>query len=527
MSTVNSPSEWDGAHFGREESAGVILGLDIGQVVFMSVGIALAVPMVIAGGFPWGLAAAIGVVGVFGAIGLPRVGGRSIVHWVWVLATSNFRSWLGNAEYVQPMTEAQGEFRGGELVSLPIAQPVIDEQHLDKKGRIIVPKGHRFQLPGEFNELMVYTMPGGEAFIYDPSHREAIIVAQIETEKAFELEAFEEKEDRVRAWASAVSAIARIRGVSRVQCSDQTTIVTGSKVLEWYQYKQRTSASRSGDEIDPFLNASLTDLMLQAEGRPVHEMWVAVVLSRRALSKQIHANGRGIRGMMATALGVMATIEAAIPTAGVHVARWHSPRTVAGLIRSAFDPAASMEISERLGEAEGATVDSAGPMFASWTGEQMSSDGALHKTFKIAEWPQEQAALGFLDHFVFAGDFRHTVSLYFKPRDTEQGIKDTARRKSTWQSNETIRKRLGRPPSLRHSRQIEDIEREESELVSGHSPLRLIALITVTAATEDELEAAVGDLRNRAAAAGCSIRLMYGEQDSAFIASALPLGRLQ
>ena len=44
------------------------------------------------------------------------------------------------------------------------------------------------------------------------------------------------------------------------------------------------------------------------------------------------------------------------------------------------------------------------------------SDEVLHRTFKISEWPQAHARLGFLDKFVFAGDFRHTVSLYLRPR---------------------------------------------------------------------------------------------------------------
>ncbi|GFZ85346.1 hypothetical protein GCM10011359_13080 [Nesterenkonia alkaliphila] len=547
-------SEWDGTRFGREESTGVVMGLGWDQVIFLGVGVLICVPIVVAVGFPTGLLIALVIGGGFALVGIPRVMGKSLIRWAFTIMKFGWRKKQGQTEYVQPVDgleaglDATGTiYRQNELVAPGDSQVLPDYESVDgpirpeddtprnKKGRIKPGKGHRFKLPGEINELRVFQQPGGAAFVYDPRRKEAVVVAAIMTDKAFALEAFEDKEDRLRAWAGVLSGLSRIPGVARLQFSDQTTIISGAKVMAWYERKRLEAPTRdidgdqvqmSGPGIDPILDGSFVEMMNHQDGQSLHEPWLTIVLSQDVLARRIQANGGKLRGFMDTALGVMRVVESALPDSGTRVVKWHTPRSLAALIRSGFDPLSTMEISDREGDFAGVAPDSAGPMHAEWTLDRFESDGALHRSFVISEWPQAQAQLGFLDRFIFAGEFRHTVSLYVKPRDTRKALKDNERRKADWQTNETVRSRLGKQPSLRHTRQIEDIEREEAELVESHAPVKIACLITVSATTEQELEANCGDLRTRAAEAGCEIRLLGGEQDSGFIAGALPLGRL-
>lgn len=543
--TAVEASEYDGSHFGREESTGVILGLSLGQVSFLGVGIVVGIVAIVTLGFPVGLVSAILIGVVFAVIGLPRFGGKSLLRWAWIFVRHWVRSATGQTAFrashegAEVWADEEGNLTFGSGDYTAVGGPVKrgEDTQRDKKGRIKPPEGQRLRLPGEFNELQVFQLPGGAAFVYDPRRREAMVVARILTDRAFNLESFERQEDRLRAWAGAQTAIAQIPGVARLQCSDQTTIISGARVLSWYE-KKRSEARvvvdgqtgrefrQSGEEIDPFLHASFVDLIDQAEGQPVHEMWLTVVLSQKHLSKRISAEGGRLRGFMEVALSVMGAVESALPESGASVVSWHTPRSLAAVVRTAFDPHSAMEISDRSGERAGVAVEAGGPMFATWTVDQFQSDGAFHRTFKISEWPQAQARLGFLDRLVFAGDFRHTVSLFIRPREARKAFKDVERRKADWETNDTLRRRLGKQPSLRHERQIGDINREETELVQGYAALRIACLVTVSAASEQELEANCADLRTRATEAGCELRLMAGEQESGFIAAATPLGRL-
>lgn len=546
----NAASEFDGAHFGRERVTGVIMGLGLPQVIFLGVGVMIAVFLVTLGGFPGGLIQALIVGGIFVAVGVPRPAGKTMLEWIGIRGKGTAQSAFGQNEYVQEMEPVEG-FLTADGSFVPEAGDLEDYETVtghgegaddptgrSKKGRIRHGRGDRLKLPGELGELRLFQMPGGAAFIYDPRRKEGIIVAEMTTTKAFDLEAFERKEDRLRSWANALSGLTRTEGIARVQFSDQTTVVSGAKVMSWYERKRLEAPVKtdpetgeevqmSGPGIDPFLDGALINHMNMQDGAAVHEPWMAIVLSRRQLAQQIHAAGGRLSGFMEVALSVMSSVERAVPDSGAHVVRWHTPRSVAALIRSAGDPSSSVEISDREGDFAGVSPSQAGMMHGVWSSSRFQSDGALHRTFKISEWPQKQAGLGFLEKFVFAGDYRHTVSLYVKPRNTRKALKSAERRKSEWDTTNMVRAKFGKQASREFEREIEDLEYEEDEVVSGHAAVSLVCLITVSAFSEEELESHTAALKTVAAEAACEIRPTTGEHPEGFAAAALPLGWLE
>src|SRR5699024_12023725 len=92
------------------------------------------------------------------------------------------------------------------------------------------------------------------------------------------------------------------------------------------------------------------------------------------------------------------------------------------------DPGSSVQISERLGDWVGAAPHSAGPMAMEVFKDRVTTDGFWHRTYKVSEFPQKQARFGFLDALVFAGEFRHTVSVYYAPGQPRKALKKLQKR---------------------------------------------------------------------------------------------------
>lgn len=527
--TVESP--WDGVRFARERNTGIVLGLALEQVIVLGSGVASIVVLMVFGDFPRNLVAGFAVLILALGVSLPRFAGKSLVQWLLLVVQYLRRGAAGQLQYVHRDNPEAYEVLEPSALVLGFESP--DQPERTKKGRVVAGDGLRFRLPGQAQELRGYRLPGGAGFVYDPVAGEGIVVAKIVTSKAFDLEAFETQEDRTGSWRDGLSAVARMTGVARVQASDQTTLISGSRVREFYDLKGQEAAARaggarnvSGEGIDPFLHASFGELMAQAQDMPVHEMWLSVVLSKESLARRIRSQGGGLAGFMDVALSVMGTVENVLPTSGTSVDGWHSLRSIAELSRSAFDPDSTVQISERTGDWAGVAPSSAGPMAMTTSLDKVSTDGYLHRTFKVSEFPQQQARLGFLDSFVFAGDFRHTVTSYYLPRDARKALKSVQRRKADWSSTDALLQKMGRQASLEHDREYQDIHLEEHELVGGHAAIDLAVLITVTGHNDMDLEANCADLLSRAVEAGCELRLLFAEQDAGLVAAALPFGKV-
>src|SRR5690625_1838928 len=524
-------SPWDGARFARERNTGVILGLALNQVIALGTGIGLIVAVMVFGTFPRNLLLAVVLTVLTAGIGLPRFAGKSLIEWIGLMFKHVLRSLSNQLKYVH--RDNAELYEGEEPAAQTLGEDSFEGEERNEKGRIRAGKGLRFRLPGEAQELRGQRLPGGAGFIYDARTGEGLVVAQIITSKGFNLESFELQEDRTAGWRDGLTAVAQMPGVVRVQASDQTTLISGKRVREFYDEKRHEAARDaggvervSGEGIDPFLHTSFMDLMTEAQDMPVHEMWLTIVLSKQALSRRIRALGGGLPGFMEVALGVMGTVEAILPVSGTEVVGWHSLRSIAALSRSAFDPDSSVQISERTGAWAGVAPSSAGPMAMNAPLDRVTTDGFLHRTYKVSEFPQSQARLGFLDAFVFAGDFRHTVTSYYLPRDAKKARKMVQRRKADWHTTNKLLRNLDRQPSLEHEREIEDIELEEAELVAGNAPIDFVVLITVTGRDELDLEANCADMLSKAVQANCELRPVFAEQDAGFLASALPFGRV-
>ena len=87
------------------------------------------------------------------------------------------------------------------------------------------------------------------------------------------------------------------------------------------------------------------------------------------------------------------------------------------------------------------------------------------------------------------------------------------------------RARMGQIEDAVQTAEYQDVLQQEADLTAGHGVLRVSGLISVSAPTLDELEAAVAAIEQSAIQASCETRRLVGQQAAAFTAAALPLCR--
>ncbi|MGQ7788339.1 SCO6880 family protein [Nesterenkonia sp. K-15-9-6] len=553
--TTEIDSEWDDHRFPRERRNGVVMGLDWDQIVVLLCGAGFTwfqAQFIV--GVPLGFVTGLPLLVITALIGVLKPAGHSVPFWVFLWIIAKYRRFRGQLMFRRRVAAVQ--FTGIEDDPNPEEDEERDSQHdgdeadhdvhgagvetpwRDKKGRIKIQGGDRFVLPGELAELRAYTLPGGPAFIYDPRAREAVLVAQVTTSKAFKLESGEEQIARTRGFRSGLTTLAGLKGVARWQTSDQTTLISGSRIEAWYAGKQ-ASAPRiwdeeigeevplSGERVDEFVHQGYLDLIRQANSVPVHEMWLSVVLKADQLTQQILTYGGGLRGFMEVAVGLTEAIESVVESAGGQVTGWHTARTVAGLSRTAFDPGSSLMVTQGDNGVVGADVSDAGPMAMDVYPDRLVSDSGQHRTFLVSEWPQDQVDLGFLGEFVFAGGFRHTVTMHYQPRPLAKAKKSVRERRASWRSAAKIRAKLDREEDEEVLQEWTDIGHEGQELARGFAAMKPVGLITVSAPEGTALEGYSNDVMHAATQANCQVRVLWNQQDAGFAASALPFGRIQ
>jgi hypothetical protein len=87
-----------------------------------------------------------------------------------------------------------------------------------------------------------------------------------------------------------------------------------------------------------------------------------------------------------------------------------------------------------------------------------------------------------------------------------------------------LRDRWGFRTKVRHTRASQKAQRDEQELAEGHVRVRYAAYLTVSGATEEEVDAAARELEEKASQCRLELERLWGQQEAAFTYT-LPLCR--
>ena len=482
---TNSPSDYPLApvQFSRLARRGIMLGLSLPQLIVLGIAVLTVVfSLYTADGM--GLAWTAPVWGTCALLAVIPAGGRKVIEWVPILARWAARTYLGQLIY---------------------------------RRRVIKPRpAGTLSLPGDAAPLREWEDPEtGAAMIHDP-HAQTLTAILGVSHPAFVLLDPGEQQRRVSGWGRVLAAACRSGRIARIQVSERTLPDSGTGLAEWW----RTHGTDDGSW------AATTYAELIERAGPAgerHATTISLALDMKAAARQIRTSGGGIRGAAAVLRQEMSTLTTALRAAELSSTGWLTPGEVAVVLRSAYDPAAAPAL-ERHGDL-GRDLATAGPVAVTETWDRLRSDSAHHAVLWITEWPRSQVYPGFLAPLVLSNGILRTLALHYTPVRADQAARDLRKKKTELISDAAQRRKIGQIDDAASSAELDDVLQQEADLTAGHGVLRVSGLVSVSAPTVDELDAAVAAVEQAAIQASCETRRLVGQQAQAFTAAALPLCR--
>lgn len=479
----------------RRSSQGVVLGLDKGQGLFVAVGLA-AIAIGATRGLPFGLLGGI-------LVSAPLIGAAV---------------WPHNG-YSIPR-------RAGLWVSLQVRHATGGTRHVYRPE---APKiAGTLNLPGVRSNVQLWDADE-LALIYNPLDRSVSFTAELEV-PGFLMAGTTERADLAGRLSSVLASFTQRPGVKRVTMQERTTPTTIRAARERY-YEARGQLRTA---VPAAAAANYEEVMDRSEAIAVsHRNLFTVTLDLKELSAQVRELGRGERGVRAVAQMEASTIAAALKEAEINVRLWLSPRDVAALTRTVFDPASVPGVQNKSEASRGVDPLGLGPMYLEEprgnTGIVITDSG-VHTTLWVHEWPRTESAVGFVAPLVFArhpvtnAAINHVLSIVMTPVPVREALDRITTERKTWRTNERLRGKRNQDGSLLNKKDAEVLDQQEAELVAGHGEFRYGAYLTVSAQSEAELRECVAGMQNALARAGMEAQVLHCQQAEALMVNALPLG---
>lgn len=473
--------------FPRLARRGLILGLSGVQVACIGAGLGMLVLAVVTAGVV-GLVCVAPVVIVVMAGAVVRIGGHPGVVWA--------TRWLS---FERRRSTSQTRWRARPLKPSP-------------EGSL--------GLPGTAASLRVFTSPDGPAVVLDAHANTLTAVVRVST-PAFVLLDTAEQARRVDGWARALAGLCQGGRVARVQVLERTIPDSGDGLARWWSEHGQDPSGWAGRTYAQLISGS-------GPAAERHETFLALSLGLRGAHRQIRQAGGGITGATRVLGDEMRSFTRGLHAAGVGVEEWLDVRTLAGVIRGAYDPA-SIPVMERRTSIDhavtGVRPDAAGPIAVDETWDQIRTDSGWHAIYWISEWPRVEAHASFLHPLLYVPGVRRSLSIVCEPVPIRRALHDVQRDKVEHLVDAAQRQRLGQIESEAQRREHDDVLRRERELVAGHGDLRFAGLLAVSADSPERLDDACGAIETAATQALVDVRRLVGEQAEAFTAAALPLAR--
>ncbi|MEU6416029.1 SCO6880 family protein [Streptomyces spiralis] len=374
-------------------------------------------------------------------------------------------------------------------------------------------------LPGTAASLRVVTSPDGSlGAVHDPHHATLTAVVKVSS-RAFALLDPTTQTGNVSGWGRTLAALARTGHIARVQVLERTVPDSGDALNRyWHEH---------GNPKAPLTGPIYSDLLAAAgPAAAPHEAYVALALDLKSARRLINQAGGGLTGAFAVLSQLTSTFDQSARTSGLTQSGWLPAREIAAVIRTAYDPKASAAL-DRWSDSGRPQADpaAAGPVVLVEKADRIQTDSAHHATFWIENWPRIETNPGFLHQLLFTTGVRRTLSLTYEPKGLDGALKDVQRKKATVIADAAERARKGQVDSEEDSVEYADIKQRERQLIAGHADVALTGLLTVSADTGEELNAACAAIETAAVAALVDLRLLTWQQAEAFTNAALPLAR--
>ncbi|MRG58802.1 PrgI family protein [Agromyces sp. CFH 90414] len=469
--------------FSRLTRRGILLGLSTPQLIALTTGLLILVSSLYTAGAS-GVAWTSPIWGTAALSAAIPIGGRKVVEWVPITTR-----WM-----------------------LRVAR-----HQLTYRRRIMRPRPvGTLALPGDAAALREWEDPeSGAVMIHDPHHQTLTAIVLI-SHPAFALLDPGEQHRRVTGWSRVLAGACRSGRIARIQVNERTLPDSGSGLAEWWAHH--------GFDDDSWAANTYRELIERAgPAGERHATTMSVALDLNGAARQIRASGGGMRGAADVLRQELLVLNSALRSADLIVGGWLNASELAAVLRTAYDPTVGIHL-ERHPDI-GRDLATAGPVAVTESWDHLHSDSAFHAVLWISEWPRSQVYPGFLSPLVFTNGVLRTIALHYLPVRADAAARDLRKKKTELISDAHQRNRIGQIEDASATAEYEDVLQQEADLTAGHGVLRVTGLITITAPTSDELDAAVAAVEQAAIQASCEVRRLVGQQAQAFTAAALPLCR--
>lgn len=383
-------------------------------------------------------------------------------------------------------------------------------------------------LPGTRASVQLWDVDG-MASIYHPHERTVSITAELEVQ-GFLMKDAPERLELAQQWSPVLAALTQRPGIKRVTLQERTTRTTIRPARDQYEQASRRRL------VDPSGPAAInySDVLDNSEQFAVrHRNYLTLTLDMVALGAQLKALGGGKQAVQALSAVEAGNLSEALRSAKITVRKWLSPREVAELARTTFDPDSIPMLRNRDTDQAGVDPVGIGPMYLEEPKGRngiVHTDSAVHTTMWIHEWPRSDAPVGFLAPLVFARHpvtneaVAHILSIVAAPVPVGRALRQIRDEKKVWRGNERLRARRGTQGSIVDESDWLALEQREQELVAGHGEFSYGAYLTVSADDEQTLEQTIAGARNALSVVGMEAQVLYCQQAEALMVNALPLG---
>jgi len=489
----------------QRDRTAVLLGLSGPRVLLLVGAVAVGVAWFVAGEHLAALPVHAAAMGLLAGFAFVRLGGRTADEWALTATAYTVGRRAGRHRFLAAAGEVVTTAGGPRTTPAAAGRP-------DLPGILAPLRLVEVALSADVRAVVVL----------HPYDRTATAVARIHTPGLVGVDVATETR-RVTGWATFLAGRCATAGkVTRVQPVIVAVPDDGQALARW-----------ALDHLDPAAPAaavaSYEDLLTRSAGASVaHAAYLAVTIDLRRARADVATAGGGDLGAAAAALRQLRTLTTDITAAGLAVDGWCSARELAGIIRTAFDPAFAGEAGRRRNDPHaqaGVDPSGAGPRAAEAGWGVYRHDSGLSVTYQVDGWPTSPVHADLLAGLMSpaSGRASHRLALTVEPigprrADAMLGVARTSRT-----ANLAMRARIGQVAPERERAELADAERQDADRAAGHGLCRYLGLLTVTAADRTVLDEACLDLEAAAARLRLEVRRCWGVQDVAF-ACTLPLG---
>ncbi|MFG3229383.1 SCO6880 family protein [Kitasatospora sp. NPDC048194] len=387
-------------------------------------------------------------------------------------------------------------------------------------------------LPGVLARLRVLTAPdglgGSVGIVHNPVEETYTLIARV-TFPGLALIDTDKQNTRVRQWAAFLRGLCKEDGaITRIQVHQRSLPDDGAALRAWTTRHISPDAPAAAVQ-------SLGELMESAgPAATARETYLSVTLSSARARLAVRGAGGGQVGAAAVLVREYNALQGTLSSAGLQVVEVLSPRRVAEVIRSAFDPEAQLMLAARAAAATNpghkglpAGVDPAlaGPAAAETSWGVYRHDGAWTVTYQVRGFPHSEVYATFLQPLLRPREnARRSLSLVYEPLGPSRARRELSREKAKRQAAGILRQKTGRAESEDERREDATARAQDIARASGQGVVRMVAMLAVTVTSFDELETACAELQADASDAGLELRRCWGAQDEGFASAALPLG---